>query len=267
MNKIKKIIDLIRDPKKISDILVEKVGEGLSSFLVDKPFFLQEQMDIHPKSKWSKPDFILQTGGFYIKNNTVKRDILPLEPWDNTRKDIIVLLLRAIIVNKISGNIAELGVYKGNTAKLIHHYIPERDFYLFDTFVGFTDKSIHQENHRTGIEIKADHFSDTNIRKVIENIQPNKNVHIFEGFFPENLPDNFNNLRFAFVHLDADLYEPTKDGLELFYPRMSKNGIIMVHDYNAWPGARNATDDFLKGKSEIAIPLPDKSGSAIIIKQ
>ena len=72
---------------------------------------------------------------------------------------------------------------------------------------------------------------------------------------------------FSFVHLDADLFEPTKNGLEFFYPRVSSEGIILIHDYNAWPGCRKAVDEFFFLKKESPIPMPDKSGSAIIVKQ
>jgi O-methyltransferase len=68
------------------------------------------------------------------------------------------------------------------------------------------------------------------------------------------------------VHLDADLYEPILEGLKFFYPRMPKHGMILVHDYNAWIGARKAVDDFFSDKPELVIPMPDKSGSALIVK-
>jgi hypothetical protein len=48
---------------------------------------------------------------------------------------------------------------------------------------------------------------------------------------------------------------------------MSVGGIIIVHDYNAWIGARQAVDDFFFDKSEIPVPMPDKSGSVLIVKQ
>jgi len=71
----------------------------------------------------------------------------------------------------------------------------------------------------------------------------------------------------VFVHLDADLYDPTLSGLRFFYPRLSKRGILLVHDYNAWPGARRAVDEFFSALPELPIPMPDKSGSALIVKQ
>ena len=38
-----------------------------------------------------------------------------------------ILLLRSILERNIKGELAELGVWKGYTAKLIHCYVPERE--------------------------------------------------------------------------------------------------------------------------------------------
>ena len=65
------------------------------------------------------------------------RNIIDICSHDLVRRDMIVLLLRTIVENETKGEIAELGVYKGETAKLIHHYCPERMLNLFDTFEGF----------------------------------------------------------------------------------------------------------------------------------
>jgi len=90
---------------------------------------------------------------------------------------------------------------------------------------------------------------------------------VFQGYFPDSVDKKLEQTTFAFVHLDADLYEPTRNGLEFFYPRVSSGGIILIHDYNAWPGCRKAVDKFFRIKKEFPIAMPDKSGSAIIVKQ
>ena len=137
-----------------------------------------------------------------------------------------MLLLRTIIEQGVSGDMAEVGVYKGSTARLIHHYLPER------------------------------------------NVSPlNDNVHFYKGYFPDSIPPGFDELKFSFVHLDADLFEPTIEGLKYFYPRMNAKGMLVVHDYNAWKGARMAVDEFFSDKPEMPVPMPDKSGSALIVKQ
>ena len=47
---------------------------------------------------------------------------------------------------------------------------------------------------------------------------------------------------YRFVHLDVDLYQPTRDSFDYFYPRLIKGGIIVCDDYN-WPGARKAIEE------------------------
>jgi O-methyltransferase len=67
--------------------------------------------------------------------------------------------------------------------------------------------------------------------------------------------------------MDADLYNPTRSGLEFFYPLLSPGGIIMVHDYNyKWPGIIKAVDDFIKTIPENMFLLSDINGTAMIIR-
>jgi O-methyltransferase len=229
---------------------------------------MQGQMDISPRARWHNCEFTKATGGFYPPNSGETRRIHDLTAHDNTRRDMLVLLLRTVLVENIPGRFAELGVYRGHTAKLIHHYAPERKLHLFDTFSGFTERSVVRENQSTGIRVEAKEFADTSLAGVESYIQQrNDNVEYHPGFFPESIPPDLLNERFAFVHLDADLYEPTLEGLKFFYPRTARGGMLVVHDYNSWFGARKAVDDFLKDKPEFPVPMPDKSGSALILKQ
>jgi O-methyltransferase len=156
-------------------------------------------------------------------------------------------------------------VYRGLTAKLFHYYAPDRSLHLFDTFEGFGSRSVTAEKDNTGSTIHGSHFSKTSLEAVKEYIAPiNDRICFYKGYFPDTVTPELNDLRFAFVHLDADLYEPTFEGLKFFYPRMSPGGIIVVHDYNAWAGARQAVDEFFADKPIKPIPMPDKSGSALI---
>ena len=255
----------------------EKTLEEKNEFIVSanrvlqrkKTFFLQGRMDIDPLSYWHNSQFIEEYGGFFPKNEKceVNRKIADITSYDLVRRDMIILLLRTLIQNNIEGEFAELGVYRGETAKLIHHYCPERSLTLFDTFEGFDKKDISFENTQIKNSESITHFKDTSEKLVLDTLQPrSENIHIKKGYFPDSLTREYDSKRFAFVHLDSDLYKPTKNGLEFFYPRMNSRGIVLVHDYNAWPGVRKAVDEFLSDKPELAIPMPDKSGSAIFVK-
>jgi hypothetical protein len=88
------------------------------------------------------------------------------------------------------------------------------------------------------------------------------------GRFPEIIPDEYRSRTYAAVSLDCDLYEPIKAGLDFFYPRMPRGGLLFLHDYSSghWPGAKRAVDEFCARTGEFAILMPDKSGSAFVRK-
>lgn len=264
----RKILKLIKQPKRYVPLAAKTLQRRLCRLFQPTAFFLQGQMDINPKSLWHRPDFTFRTGGFFPKpEEAARRVILDLAPWDNTRRDMLILLLRSIIERKVGGDFAEVGVYRGLTARLIHHYAPERRLHLFDTFAGFGRRGAGAEKQSSGHTVAEAHYADTSLDDAAELISPlNDNVLLHKGYFPDSIPSKLADARFAFVHLDADLYEPTFEGLKFFYPRMSRGGFIVIHDYNAWPGSRKAVDDFFRDAPEIPVPMPDKSGSAVITK-
>jgi O-methyltransferase len=244
-----------------------RILQNLSGTAQHQAFYLQSQMDIHPKSRFYNLSFIEKTGGFYIKNDSIKREIITFNtPWDLVRRDMLILILRDIIINQIKGDLVELGVYKGYTARLIHYYAPDRKLFLFDTYEGFDKKDLEIEKMRTGHNIHS-HFKSEGVQAVISYIKPqNNNVIPVVGVFPQSLPEDFNNRTFSFVNIDMDLYEPTIAALNYFYPKTNKGGYLLIHDYNSWSGAREAVDEFFKGKPESPVPMPDKNGSALIKK-
>jgi O-methyltransferase len=248
--------------------LAKSILKKFTPLLKNTAFFMQGQMDINPRSRWYNRELEQQTGGFFPRDDRNGRRILDLEPWDCPRRDMLVLLLRTVVEQGIDGDMAELGVYKGSTARLIHHYLPEKPLHLFDTFEGFTERSVVAEKGHTEFATKGHKFSDTSLEGVKSFVdQQNDNVQFYKGYFPDSLPTDLASRQFAFVSLDADLYEPTFEGLKFFYRRMSTHGLLVVHDYNAWIGARTAVDEFFADKPEMPIPMPDKSGSALIVRQ
>ncbi len=254
---------LISNPQKNFPLFIQERFRKSARIFQDKAFFLQGQMDIHPKGHWPTP-IVKITGGFFPREGRDHRRICNLEAHDNTRRDMLILLLRTVLERQVPGAFAELGVYKGLTARLIHHYAPERTLHLFDTFAGFTERSAVPELRELGHTPKL--FSDTSLEQVRRFIGAGATVHFHQGFFPESIPPGLGGETFAFVHLDADLFEPTLNGLRFFYPRMPRYGLLVIHDYNAWPGARRAVDEFFADKPELPLPMPDKSGSAVITK-
>jgi hypothetical protein len=59
----------------------------------------------------------------------------------------------------------------------------------------------------------------------------------------ENLPKKISILR-----LDTDFYESTKIELEILFPLLSNNGILIIDDYACWEGAKKAVDEYFSKK-------------------
>jgi O-methyltransferase len=175
--------------------------------------------------------------------------------YDAVRVAGIGLALETVRRSQIPGAIAELGVYRGETSRLLHQLAPERDLYLFDTFSGFPEKDDGR-------------FQDTAEEVVFRSIGDRRGVSIKKGVFPATAIGLEAEI-FAFVMLDADRYQVTMDGLEFFYPRLSPGGFIFVHDYNSPESdhaVSKAVDAFFSDKPEWPVELPDRAGSVVIRK-
>ena len=136
----------------------------------------------------------------------------------------------------VAGDIAEVGVYRGGSARLMCEVRGDRALYLFDTFEGLPD-------------INAAPFD-----AVKAYLAPFEDVHLFKGLFPATAGP-IADKRFSFVHLDVDLHDSTRDCLEFFYPRVNRGGIILIHDYLWAEGVRRAVHDFLASRPEPVLEL------------
>jgi O-methyltransferase len=169
-----------------------------------------------------------------------------------------------------SGDYAELGTYQGNFARIIYSRMAQdAQLYCFDTFEGFPEVSVRKEAQATGLVVSVGAFSDTSRARVMETIagrpSPPRLV-LRQGEFPSTFA-GLEDCRFRFVLLDADLYEPIKTGLELFWPRLVPGGIILAHDYlYGFPGVRKAVHEFCDPRGIVPVPWPDRVGTAIIGK-
>lgn len=164
----------------------------------------------------------------------------------------------------VLGSFAELGVYKGDSANIIHLMDPSRDFHLFDTFEGFQKKDLESESGKAA-SYTEHNFADTSIETVKKKLTSEKFI-FHKGSFPYTT-NGLKDERFALVSIDADLYNPTKAGLEFFFPRLNPGGVIIVHDYNPdWPGILTAVDEFAKTIESPIVPLNDTDNSVLIFK-
>lgn len=213
-----------------------------------------------------KPDFQVDLGR--IGNFAALYEDWVKQNPKNDRGDLnrfyfLYLQIESLKARGVPGAFAELGVYRGTTAKLFRALAPERELYLFDTFEGFAKEDVARETAGGKGEAGKWAASLDAVKKYVGET----NTHYVQGRFPDTAGAIPAGTSFALVHLDADLYQPQFEGLKFFYPKTAKGGIIIVHDCNnRFTGSRKALDEFFHDKPEVPVFIPDKSGSGIIIK-
>jgi O-methyltransferase len=177
------------------------------------------------------------------------------------RRWMIQQLMR--LIDAVPGDTAECGVFEGAGSYLICRANAasssfKRWHHIFDSFEGLSPPAAadgdywHQGDLSRGEEI------------VRQNLAEFTAFQLYKGWIPERFADVADKC-FSFVHIDVDLYQPTLDSLRFFYERMNPGGIILCDDYGflTCPGATQAVSEYLSGKSEAMVALPDGGGFLI----
>jgi hypothetical protein len=165
------------------------------------------------------------------------------------------------LVYNVSGDTAECGAYKGCGSHIIllathaQNKMQPRNHFIFDSFEGLSAPILTDGNYWKSGDLKS---AEETIR---DNLSEFENVHFMKGWIPERFAE-IEARRFAFVHIDVDLYEPTRDSIAFFYARLNPGAILICDDYACYtcPGATKAMDDFLRDKPEKMIRLPGGGG-------
>jgi len=162
----------------------------------------------------------------------------------------------------LDGDMVEVGVHQGGSAKLICKAKGNRKLHLFDTFDGLPPVKDVDRSFEDIKWLDTHDFSDTDLDSVRRHLSSFENVYFYKGIFPETA-EPIKNSVFSFVFLDVDLYESTLDCLKFFYPRLIQGGIIITHDYATLSGVRKAFDDFFQDKKKPVLEIMEKHGMVV----
>ena len=118
-----------------------------------------------------------------------------------------------------SGFIAEFGVHKGDSIRLIAGSLPQLQIHGFDSFVGFPNDG------------RSDWQSDFSLSGVLPEVPSNVTLH--KGFFSDSIPpflrDRRTQSKAAFIHIDCDIYSSTVDVLSICSNHI-QSGTVIVFD-------------------------------------
>ena len=176
-------------------------------------------------------------------------------------------------------NAIEFGTDRGGTLTTISKFIKEdSNLFSVDSF-GFhaeeIKKNVSQYDEHYQGKYKPftkktrfkdfDHVKMTNELNNILSIKNSKLTTIC-GYFP-NLTDGdmkkISNLKYSFVHLDFDLYQPTIDCFNFIKPRLEKDAVVVVDDYNLinQEGVKKAIKDL---NIDLSKSIQTQSGQLIL---
>lgn len=165
----------------------------------------------------------------------------------------------------VPGDVAECGVRFGkSTAFLLEADRAKRTYHLFDSFEGVSEP-VAEDIPSDGKCRWVKHELIAPEEMAVRNLKDFTNVRFYKGWIPDRFPE-VSDCVFALLHLDVDLYQPSVDALEYFWPRLSVGGVVICDDYGSFgcPGAKKAMDAFFADKKVRFIELP--TAQALVIK-
>ncbi|MDB4992168.1 MAG: macrocin O-methyltransferase [Parcubacteria group bacterium] len=180
------------------------------------------------------------------------------------RQHALYRAVQYVTDHHIQGDIVECGVWKGGSTMLIAETLKSkndvsRKLYLYDTFAGMSEPT-SKDISRTGSAEKKwkklaradfnewDYASLDEVKQNLKSTQyPAENISYVKGKVEDTIPQTIPE-SIALLRLDTDWYESTKHELVHLFPRLVKNGVLIIDDYGHWEGARAAVDEYIREK-------------------
>ncbi len=160
--------------------------------------------------------------------------------------DVFALHELARMQLSVAGNMAEIGMYQGASARIICSLKGDKKFFGFDTFEGLPDVGRQDEKWLRMKQFKYKMSQEA----VAAYLQDFPGVTLTKGLFPES-GSVLNGERLSFVNLDVDLYKGTIDSLNFLWEKMNDRGLVLIHDTHL-EGVKQAIGEFLAGHKAMA---------------
>lgn len=178
----------------------------------------------------------------------------------------------------IPGHILEFGVFKGTslirllTFRDLLEATDSRKVFGFDMFGKFPTSDLNHKQDLAFVEkfeLEGGHgIAKENLIQSLESKKIN-NYELIKGDISETLPKFLNDnpqFRFSFIHIDVDVYEPSKLILELCWEKLNKGGLIVLDDFGTVYGETVAVEEFFENKEVQIQKLPFSHIPSFIVK-
>ena len=183
--------------------------------------------------------------------------IRPYTMLSEQRLYSLYTLARGVCERDLPGNFVECGVAAGGSSALLAYVIKKysrqpRRLFSFDSFSGMPEPGELDAHQGTGAESTGwgtgtCSAPEESVRQICSRLGVSELVTTVKGYFQDTLPRMRDWVgMLAFLHLDGDWYQSTRDILDNLYDRLLPGALLQVDDYGYWDGCRTAIHEFEK---------------------
>jgi len=182
------------------------------------------------------------------------------------------------MISGLPGHFLELGVYKAASlirfATFRHLLEAERSRKIigFDVFGEFPRNKGNIDSDSVFIDrFELAGGDGLSLQETLDIIQGKgfSNIDLIQGDILETLPKFLSDhpeYRFSALHLDMDVYLPTRFALDVLWERVVPGGIVIFDDFGSVEGATKAIEEFLYERGLSIAKLPHYSVPAFVCK-
>jgi O-methyltransferase len=168
------------------------------------------------------------------------------------RLDNLQRCIEDVLRSEVPGDLIETGVWRGGAtifmrAVLKAYGVADRTVWVADSFQGLpkADPELFPSDAEDAL------WKAQELAVPLEQVRANfaryglldDQVRFLPGWFRDTL-SGAPIARLAILRLDGDMYESTMDALKALYPKLALGGYVIVDDYGAVRGCRQAVNDF-----------------------
>ncbi len=179
---------------------------------------------------------------------------------------------------QVRGCFVECGVWKGGAVATmalanLTAGTERRPIHLFDSFQEICEPDPRVDGERALEEARGFHIGELagrlqplkgiydsiggpgtlegNRCLLVEEVgYPEEQLHFHPGWFQDRLPTDSRSLGpIALLRIDADWHSSTKVCLEHLYPKVVQGGFVIIDDYGAYDGCRQAVEEYIRSNA------------------
>lgn len=197
--------------------------------------------------RWSPPGFDEEARNVGADWPSTAHTMIGRKRLDNLHECV-----RTAIEERVPGDLIETGAWRGGASILMRavlnvYDVTDRVVWVADSFEGLPPP----DETRYPADQGDRHFENDYLAVSLDTVRGNfakydlldGQVRFLKGWFRDTLA-SAPITQLAVLRMDGDMYESTWDALTNLYPKVAPRGFVIVDDYHAVAGCRQAVDDF-----------------------